>query len=189
MSRYPVKDYMGPLLERGIDVNRRAVYLFGEITIEKAEDVILGLQTLSTVNQEKPIELYINSIGGCIDNQFAIHDAIRVCSCPVSTICIGTAYSAAALLVAAGDKGRRYCTKHSKFMVHPTTMEMEGKTAQLDAEIKQLRACTGAWLDLMAEYTKLSRKQWDNYLRRNYDVYISSGEAVEYGLVDFIWGE
>lgn len=185
MAKSIPKDLLGMYIEKGIDLEKRRIYLFGDIDESASSRIIPSLHLLDTT--EKPIEFYINSNGGEDFEMWAIHDAMKLCSCPIQTIAIGKCFSAAVLLVAAGVPGGRYCTRNVDFMVHHSSAGMEGGYQELVKDVEQLGRLTDRWLDHMATYTKLTARKWKSLLDKGGDYYMDYEAAIEAGIVDSIW--
>ena len=99
-------------------LENRIVFLQGEIHTGNANEVVMKLLYLQSENKRKDINFYINSPGGDVIATLAIYDVMQILNCPVATFCVGQAASGAAVLLAGGTKGKRFCLPHSRVMIH-----------------------------------------------------------------------
>ena len=99
-------------------LENRIVFLIGEISYQRAAEVIMKMLYLDNLKRDAEISLYINSPGGSVDDTMAIYDTMCFASSPIATYCIGRAQSGAAIILAAGKKGKRYALPHAKLMLH-----------------------------------------------------------------------
>ncbi|MBM3464826.1 MAG: ATP-dependent Clp endopeptidase proteolytic subunit ClpP [Armatimonadetes bacterium] len=174
--------------ERAYDIysrllKNRIVFLGMPIDDDVANLVIAQLLYLEQEDPDKDIDIYINSPGGSVTAGLAMYDCMKLVKPDVSTICMGMAASAAALLLAGGAKGKRYALPHSRIMIHqPWIQGIGGQATDIEIHAKQI-INTRALLDrILSEHTgqPLERVQKDT----ERDNYMSSAEAVEYGLID-----
>ena len=99
-------------------LENRIVFLIGEISYQRAAEVIMKLLYLDNLKRDSEISLYVNSPGGTVDDTMAIYDTMRFVSSPIATYCIGRAQSGAAIILSAGTKGKRHALPHAKVMLH-----------------------------------------------------------------------
>src|SRR6516165_11022554 len=99
-------------------LENRIVFLQGEIYDGNANEVVMKLLYLQSENRRKDIHFYINSPGGSVTSTMAIYDTMQMISCPVATYCVGLAASGGAVLLAGGEKGKRFALRHAKIMIH-----------------------------------------------------------------------
>lgn len=177
-------------LEHGVDLKGRRVFLHGEVDEDTVGAAVRGLYLLATDNQ-KPIELYITSYGGSVDDAYALHDVTRTIRAPVHTIALGKCMSAAQLLVACGHKGERYATVHCEFMAHDFAMgDVEGNNpAYVEAHLQSAKRQREAMIKLLASYTKKDARHWRRLFTGKADCFYTAEDAMEWGLVDAIWSE
>jgi len=165
-------------------LENRVVFLFGEIN--HASSARLMMQMLYLENQKKgqDINFYINSPGGAVDDTLAIYDTMRFLSSKVATYCVGRAYSGAAVLLAAGEKGKRYILPHAKVMIHQPYGGVYGQTADIKIQAEQIIKAKRTLNEIFARHTGMTADQIQTDSER--DKYFNAGEAKEYGLVDEI---
>lgn len=175
--------------ERAFDVysrllDDRIVFLSGEITSETANTVIAQILFLESKDSDKGINLYINSPGGEALAGLAILDTIQLVRCPVSTIGIGLCASAAALILAGGEKGRRFVLPNSKVMIHQPWGGVKGQITEIEIYLKEGLKDRTKYARLLAEFSGKDEKRVLGDIER--DNYLSAQESVDYGLVDKI---
>lgn len=163
--------------------NVRCVFLLGEINVQSAVNVASQLLWLNA-SEKKEITLYINSTGGDIDSGLlTIYDTIQWIDSPVSTICIGEAYSSAGYILASGSKGKRYAYPHSKIMIHGVqASELSGTQEEIAAESKRIKQLNNSLMELIARHSKQALSKVKRDFRK--DKYFSAEEAMQYGLID-----
>lgn len=176
--------------EKSIDIfsslmKERILFLSEEIDAAVATSTAASLLFLDLQSQEE-ITLYINSIGGTIsDGLLTIHDTLQYIKSPVKTICIGEAYSSAAVILASGTKGRRFAFPNSKIMIHNLQVdEMFGTQKEIEDESKRLKELNQVLLTLIANHTKQPLKKIKRDCLK--DKYFTPQEAIKYGLIDGI---
>lgn len=163
----------------------RNIYLEGEINAESALLVVKQLQVLNLMDTSKPINLFINSPGGEIVSGMMVYDAMQDSICPVNTICLGSAFSMGAVLVACGS-GKRYMLPHSKMMLHePLITRGAGGSASSIQELSEsINKTKKAMNELLAKHTGQTVKAVTK--AASYDHFYSAEEALNFGLVDEI---
>lgn len=161
----------------------RSVFLLGDIYVQSAANLAAQLLWLNAIKQEE-ITIYINSQGGDIDSGLlTIYDTIQWISSPVSTICIGEAYSSAGYILASGSRGKRYAYPHSKIMIHGVqTSELSGTQEEIEAESKRIKLLNQSLMEIIARHSKQSLSKVKRDLKK--DRYFSAEEALKYGLID-----
>jgi len=162
----------------------RIIFITGEINDAVANTVIAQMLYLEGRDAKAPISLYINSPGGVSQSGLAILDTMRYIKCPVSTICIGLCASAAALLLAGGRHGKRYCLPHSKVMIHQPWGAVQGQITEIEIYYKEGKKDRQTYASLMAEFCGKSQDIVNKDIER--DNYMTANEALEYGIVDQI---
>jgi ATP-dependent Clp protease, protease subunit len=151
-----------------------------------AGDVIASLRVLELESPDEPVNIFINSPGGAIDDGFAIYDTMRAVKCPIRTICTGLAASMATILLLGGDRGQRFVMPNCRAMIHQPRGGAGGQASDIaiTAEaILKLRARINA---IISEETGQALEQVEKDMDR--DRWMSAEEAVEYGLFDKIIG-
>lgn len=162
----------------------RIIFVTGEIDDLLADTVIAQLLYLESRDNQKDIHLYINSPGGISQCGLAILDTMRYLKSPVSTICIGLCASAAALLLAGGEKGKRYILPHSKVMIHQPWGGVKGQITEIEIYYKEGVKDRNVYAELLAEFCGKARETVLKDIDR--DNYMSAAEAISYGVVDKI---
>lgn len=163
-------------------LENRVVFLFGEIHQASAARVIMQMLYLENQKKGQDINFYINSPGGVVDDTLAIYDTMRFLSSKVATYCIGRAYSGASLLLAAGEKGKRFILPNAKVMIHQPYGGVTGQSADIQIQAQQIIKDKNRLNEIFAKHTGQSVEQVKKDAER--DKYFDSGEAKAYGLVD-----
>ncbi|MHC4061551.1 MAG: ClpP family protease [Planctomycetota bacterium] len=154
-------------------LENRIVFLIGEISYARAAEVIMKMLYLDNLKRGNEISLYINSPGGSVDDTMAIYDTIRFVGSPVATYCIGRAQSGAAVILAAGTKGKRFALPHAKVMLHQPWGGVSGE------EILKAKTMVN---EILAEHSGQTIEKISAETER--DRYMTAAEACEYGLID-----
>jgi len=184
----PRIDYAAAL-EFGVDVNGRRVFLHGDVSEDTIGRVIRGLY-LTETQGKGPIQLFVSSYGGALDDAFGLHDVTRTITCPVHTIALGKCHSAAPLLIACGHPGQRWSGPHTSFMLHDVTLEPpEGSPVQVAEWVEDARRLMRQYAKLLANYTDRPAKHWAAMFNSKRDRFFGAEEAQEWGLIDHIWDE
>jgi ATP-dependent Clp protease protease subunit len=145
--------------------------------------VIQQMLYLQYENRNQEIHFYINSPGGSVTSTLAIYDTMQFLECPVVTYCMGMAASGAAILLAAGAKGKRYALPHAKVMIHqPWSSGMSGQASDVEIEMKEILREKKRLTELLAQHTGRSPEAIEVETERNR--YFTAQEAKEFGLVD-----
>lgn len=173
--------------ERSYDIysrllKERIIFLLGEVEDHMANLVVAQLLFLESENPEKDISLYINSPGGVVTAGLAIYDTMQFIKPDVSTLCIGQAASAAALLLCAGADGKRFCLPNSRVMIHQPLGGYRGQATDIEIHARETLAVRERLNSIMAKHT---RKTPDQIMRdTERDNFMSATQAAEYGLID-----
>jgi len=165
-------------------LENRIVFLQGEISTLSANEVVMKLLYLQSVNRRKDINFYINSPGGSVSATLAIYDTMKILSCPVATYCVGLAASGGAILLAGGTKGKRYALQHSKVMIHQPWGGVGGQVSDIEIQANEILKDRQTLNEILSECSGKSVEQIAKDVDR--DFYLSATEAKEYGLVDNI---
>jgi ATP-dependent Clp protease protease subunit len=173
--------------ERAYDIysrllKERVIFLVGQVEDYMANLIIAQLLFLESENPDKDIHLYINSPGGVVTSGLAIYDTIQFIKPDVSTLCIGQAASAAALLLCAGAKGKRYCLPNSRVMIHQPLGGYQGQATDIAIHAKETLIIRERLNKIMAQHTGKTEEQI--LLDTERDNFMSAEQAVNYGLVD-----
>jgi ATP-dependent Clp protease protease subunit len=163
-------------------LENRVVFLFGEIHQASAARVIMQMLYLENQKKGQDINFYINSPGGIVDDTLAIYDTMQFLSSKVATYCIGRAYSGAALLLAAGESGKRYMLPHGKIMIHQPYGGVTGQSADIQIQAQQIIKDKATLNRILAKHTKQDEDRVKKDAER--DKYFNAQEALAYGLVD-----
>jgi len=176
--------------ERAYDIysrllRERIIFLGGPIIDPVANSIIAQLLFLASKDPKKDIQLYINSPGGILTSGLAIYDTMQYIKCPVSTVCIGSAASAAAVLLAAGTKGKRYSLPNSQILLHQVAISgVSGEAIEVEIAAKQIIKLKEKVNKILAKHTGQPLEKVERDTDR--DFYLSADEAKEYGLIDVV---
>jgi len=168
-------------------LENRIVFLIGEISYQRAAEVIMKMLYLDNLKSNSEISLYINSPGGSVDDTMAIYDTIRFVSSPVATYCIGRAQSGAAIILAAGTKGKRHSLPHAKVMLHQPWGGIGGQAADIKIQAEEILKAKAMINNLLAKLTGQPVEKIITETER--DRYMTAEEALEYGLIDEVLKE
>ena len=168
-------------------LENRIVFMIGEINYRMATEVIMKLLYLDNLKRGVEISLYINSPGGSVDDTMAIYDTIRFIGSPVATYCIGRAQSGAAVILAAGTKGRRHALPHAKVMLHQPWGGVTGQAEDIRIQAEEILRAKQTLIGLMSKLTGMSPEKIAEETER--DKYMTAQEAKEYGLIDDVLKE
>ena len=142
---------------------------------------------MESENPDKDINLYINSPGGSVSSGLAIYDTMQFIKPNVSTMCVGQAASMGALLLAGGQKKKRYCLPHSRVMIHQPLGGFQGQASDIDIHAREILQARERLNRIFSEHTGQSLETIKNDTER--DNFMSANEAKEYGLIDAVLDE
>jgi ATP-dependent Clp protease protease subunit len=204
MTDFPFGSPFDPRAQRYREYTRQRQYGTGDILLDNriiffgcsgsnvyepiindltANLVIQQLLYLQYENKNQDIHFYINSPGGSVTSTLAIYDTMQFLDCDIATYCMGIAASGAAILLAAGRKGKRYCLPHAKVMVHqPWSQGIGGQASDVEIEMKEIVKEKRRLNDILARHTGRPIDQIEAETERNR--YFTAAEAKEFGLVD-----
>jgi ATP-dependent Clp protease protease subunit len=168
-------------------LENRIVFLIGEISYQRAAEVIMKMLYLDNMKRDSEISLYINSPGGSVDDTMAIYDTMRFVSSPIATFCIGRAQSGAAIILAAGTKGKRHALPHAKVMLHQPWGGVSGQAADIKIQAEEILKAKVMINELLAKLTGQQVEKIASETER--DRYMTAEEAHEYGLIDEVLKE
>jgi ATP-dependent Clp protease protease subunit len=176
-----------PQGERAYDIysrllKDRIVFLGSQIDDTVANAVIAQLLFLESEAPGKEITLYIHSPGGYIHSGLAILDTMNHISSPVSTVCVGMAASMGSVLLAGGEKGKRYALPHSEVMIHQPLGGAEGQASDIEISAKHILMNKERLIKLMTDFTGQKKDKIEADMDRDY--YMSADDAKKYGIVD-----
>ncbi|MDO8676327.1 MAG: ATP-dependent Clp endopeptidase proteolytic subunit ClpP [Candidatus Azambacteria bacterium] len=175
--------------ERAYDIysrllKERIVFLGGTINDDVANIIIAQLLFLESSDPKKDINLYINSPGGSVTAALAIYDTMNYIKPDVSTICVGWAASAGAVLLAAGKKGKRFTLPNSEIMIHQVLGMAEGQASDIEIEARHILRIKDKINRILAKHTGKPLAQIEKDTDRNF--FMDAEEAKKYGIVDEI---
>ncbi len=168
-------------------LDNRIVFLIGEISYARATEVIMKLLYLDNLKRDTEISLYINSPGGSVDDTMAIYDTIRFVSSPIATFCIGRAQSGAAIILAAGTKGKRHALPHAKVMLHQVWGGVSGQAADIKIQAEEILKAKTMINEILSKHTGQPIEKIAAETER--DRYMTAEEAHQYGLIDEVLHE
>jgi ATP-dependent Clp protease protease subunit len=175
--------------ERAYDIysrllKERIVFLGTPIDDQVSNAIIAQLLFLDSQNNNEDIKLYINSPGGSVSSALAIYDTMNFIKSDVSTLCVGVAASAAAILLSAGEKGKRFSLPNSEVMIHQVMGGAEGQATDIDIHAQHILKIKDKLNKILSKHTgqKIAKVEKDS----DRDYFMSAQEAVRYGIVDKI---
>ena len=173
--------------ERAYDIysrllKERLVFLVGPVNDVTANLIVAQLLFLESENPDKDISLYINSPGGSVTAGMSIYDTMQFIKPHVSTLCIGQAASMGAFLLAAGEKGKRYCLPNSRVMIHQPLGGFQGQASDIEIHAREILSIRARLNELLAKHTGQPLERIEKDTDR--DNFMGASDAVEYGIVD-----
>ena len=175
--------------ERAFDIysrllKDRIVFLGVAIDDDVANLVIAQLLYLESEDPDKEIHFYINSPGGLVSAGLAIYDTMQYIKAPVSTYCMGQAASMAAILLAAGEKGKRHALPHSRILIHQPLGGFSGQATDVEIQAKEILRLKHELNMILSRHTSQPIDKIERDTDRDY--YMSGEQATEYGLIDAV---
>jgi len=173
--------------ERSYDIysrllKERIIFLGGQIDDPLSNLIIAQLLFLESEDPDKDIHLYINSPGGVVTSGMAIYDTMQYIRPNVSTICVGQAASMAAILLAGGEKGKRFSLTHSRIMIHQPLGGFQGQATDISIHAQEILRMKQKLNEILAQHTGQPFEKVENDTDRDY--FMSGEDARAYGLVD-----
>lgn len=173
--------------ERAYDIysrllKERVIFLVGPVTETSANLIVAQLLFLESENPEKDIHFYINSPGGMVSAGMAIYDTMQYIKPSVSTLCVGQAASMGSLLLAAGEKGKRFCLPNSRIMIHQPMGGFQGQASDIEIHAKEILFLKGRLNEILAKHSGQNIQTIEKDTDR--DNFLSAEDSVKYGLVD-----
>jgi ATP-dependent Clp protease protease subunit len=173
--------------ERAYDIysrllKERIIFVGTAIDDDVANLVIAQMLFLESEDPDKDVHLYINSPGGIVTSGLAIYDTMQYIRPKVSTLCMGQAASIAALLLAAGEKGKRYALPHARILIHQPMGGFQGQATDVDIQAKEILRLREELNAILAKHTLQPSGKIETDTER--DFYMSGHQAKEYGIVD-----
>jgi ATP-dependent Clp protease protease subunit len=173
--------------ERAYDIysrllKERVIFLVGEVNDHTANLIVAQMLFLESENPDKDIHFYINSPGGSVTAGMAIYDTMQFIKPNISTLCIGQAASMGSFLLAAGEKGKRFCLPNSRVMIHQPMGGFRGQASDVEIHAREILYLKQKLNKMLAQHTGQKVETIERDTDR--DNFLSSEEAVKYGLVD-----
>src|SRR6202453_3527746 len=161
----------------------RIIFLGVQIDDASANDVMAQLLTLEAIDPDREITMYINSPGGSMTSMMAIYDTMQFIQPEITTCCIGQAASAAAILLAAGTKGKRIALPNSRILIHqPATEGGYGQSSDMEIQANEILRMRSAMEAILARHTGRDEEVVRRDIER--DKFLSAADAREYGIID-----
>ena len=160
----------------------RIIFLGAPITDIVASSIIAQMLFLASRDPKKDIQFYINSPGGVVSDGMAIYDTMQYVKCPISTVCMGVAASMGAVLLAGGEKGKRFILPNSQVMLHQPMGGASGQAVEIEITAKQIVKIRERLNKILSEHTGKLLDQIAKDTDR--DFYLTAQEAKDYGIVD-----
>ena len=185
----PMVVEQSPQGERAYDIysrllKERIIFLSGPIDDYISNLVVAQLLFLESENPEKDISIYINSPGGVISSGLAIYDTMQFIAPQVSTLCIGQAASMGSLLLAGGEKGKRFALTNSRIMIHQPLGGFQGQASDFEIHAKEMLLVKQKVNEILAKHTGKTLKKVEQDTDR--DNFLNAKEAKTYGIIDEI---
>ena len=189
MNLIPTVIEKGQYGERAYDIysrllKDRIIFLGAPIDDMVANSIIAQMLFLASQDPKKEIQLYINSPGGSVTAGFAVYDTMQYVKSPISTVCVGIAASMAAVLLAAGEKKKRFALPNSQILLHQVAGGVSGQATEIEITAKQIVKIKQKLNGILAKHTGQSIAKVEKDMDR--DFYLDSGEAKEYGIIDHV---
>jgi len=173
--------------ERAYDIysrllKERVIFLVGPVNDVTANLIVAQLLFLESENPDKDVYFYINSPGGSVSAGMAIYDTMQFIKPSVSTLCIGQAASMGSFLLAAGEKGKRFCLPNSRVMIHQPLGGFQGQASDIEIHAREILSIRAKLNEMLAKHTgqPIDRIERDT----DRDRFMSATDAMEYGIVD-----
>lgn len=193
-AQAPAADYINPYIleERQLNVTQldvfsrlmmdRIIFLGTQVTDQSANIIQAQLLYLDSADPGKDINIYINSPGGSVYAGLGIYDTMQYISSDVSTICTGMAASMAAVLLVAGEKGKRYALPHSRVMIHQPMGGIQGQASDIEITAREILKLKEELYRIISDHSGQDFAKVERDSDRDY--WMTAGEAREYGMID-----
>lgn len=165
----------------------RIIFLGAPIYDDAANIIQAQMLFLETQDPEKDIQIYINSPGGSVSAGLGIYDTMQLVSCDVATICTGLAASMGAVLLTAGEKGKRMALPHSKVMIHQPLGGAQGQASDIEITAREIMKTKKELYEILSTHSGVDIEKIERDADRDY--WMTSAEAKEYGLIDTVLGK
>jgi ATP-dependent Clp protease protease subunit len=162
----------------------RIIFLQGVVRDEMANAIVAQLLLLQGQDPKADIHMYINSPGGSVTAGLAIYDTMQFVTCPVSTYCVGLAASMGAVLLTAGEKGKRFALPNAEIMIHQPLGGYEGTATEIDIHVKNILKLKKRLNKILEKHTGKTLDQIEKDTDR--DNFMTAEEARDYGLIDAV---
>ena len=188
-DRLPIQNSRDVARQRNMGIGdllleNRIIFMDGVINDAVANVIVMKLLYLQSESRGQDIHLYVNSPGGSVTSTMAIYDTMQFIECEVATYCVGLAASGGAILVAGGEKGKRFALKHSKMMIHQPHGEVGGQVSDIEIQAKDIIETRELLNEMLAGHTGQPVEKIAADTQR--DHYLTAVQSKEYGLVDEI---
>ena len=175
--------------ERAFDIysrllKDRIIFLGTAIDDNVANVVVAQMLYLEAEDPDKEIFFYLNSPGGHVSSGMAIYDTMQYIKPPISTVCMGQAASMAAILLAAGERGKRFALPHSRILIHQPLGGFQGQATDIDIQAREILRLKDELNKILSDLTQQPLEKIKNDTERDY--FMTSAQAKEYGLIDEI---
>jgi len=160
----------------------RIIFLTGPVTDANANTIIAQMLFLASQDPKKEIQLYINTPGGSVTAGLAIYDTMQYVKCPVATICFGLAGSMGAVLLASGEKGKRFALPNSEVLLHQVAGGAQGQASEIEITAKQIIKIKNKLNNILAKHCDKPLEKIENDTDR--DFYLTAQESKDYGIID-----
>ena len=160
----------------------RIIFIGEQVHDDMANTIIAQMLFLESEDPDKDINVYVNSPGGSVTAGLAIYDTILYIKPDVATICMGQSASMAALLLAAGTKGKRYALPHARIMIHQPLGGVQGQATDIDIQVKEILKIKEFIHNILARHTGQPIERIKEDTER--DFFMNSDEAMQYGIID-----
>ena len=160
----------------------RVIFLGVQIDDASADDVMAQLLTLESLDSDRDISIYVNSPGGSYTAMTAIYDTMQFIKPQIQTVCLGQAASAAAVLLAAGTKGKRFALPHARVLIHQPYSEGQGQGSDIEIQANEILRMRAEMEEILAAHTNRTVEQVRQDIER--DKILTAAGAAEYGIID-----
>jgi len=160
----------------------RIVLVHDEITPQLSNSVVMQLLYLESQDPDLPIDMYINSPGGCVYSGLAIYDLMMYTRCTVNTYCYGNAMSMASILLAAGEPNKRHIMPNARVMIHQPLGGVSGAASHIEVHAQEILKTKTKLIDILSQHTGVAEETLEATMER--DRFFTADEAVEFGIVD-----
>jgi len=160
----------------------RIIFIGSAIDDETSNLIVAQLLFLQSEDNDKDINIYINSPGGSVTAGLAIYDTMQFMKCPIATYCVGQASSMGAILLTAGTKGKRYSLPNSRIMIHQPLGGTEGQATDIAIQAREILKLKDKLTDIIVFHCGKDKKTVEKDMDRDY--FMSPTEAKDYGLID-----